>query len=167
MNISSFAAHSLPVTRNDYRPNQICQPPFAKLIGNFSRTSCGRPLRRERASVLFFFSFTLIFSFMSPSGICEWSASPVGQWECRGGMCARCASVASDAHSLPKTTGCWFTGVLQCEQDSGTRPGFCLSETSLRSAKGGCWGQCYCSSGHATKELSGWEGKSTPLLRSD
>lgn len=29
-----------------------------------------------------------------------------------GGMCVRCTPVASDAHSLPKTTGCLFTGVL-------------------------------------------------------
>lgn len=70
MNISSFAAHSLPVTRNDYSPNQICQPPFAKLIGNFSRTSCGRPLRRERAAALFFlflssFSFCPLLAFVN------------------------------------------------------------------------------------------------------
>lgn len=72
MNISSFAAHSLPATRNDYSPNQICQPPFAKLIGNFSRTSCGRPLRRERAAALFFpflssssFSFCPLLAFVN------------------------------------------------------------------------------------------------------
>lgn len=72
-------------------------------------------------------------------------------------MCVRCASVASDAHSLPKTTGCWFTGVLQCELESGTRPGFRFSETSLYFAKGVCWDPSYCFSGHATNDLSGWE----------
>lgn len=146
MNISSFAAHSLPVTWNDYSLNQICQPPFAKLIGNFSCTSCGRPLRRERAAALLFFCVFLFVPSWHLWMECFW----------RVGGCVRCAPVASDAHSLAETTGCRFTPASQCEQELGTRSGILLPESSLDSAGGLGWGQAHCSFRHATKETSGW-----------
>lgn len=135
MNISSFAAHSLPVTRNDYSPNQICQPPFAKLIGNFSRTSCGRPLRRERAAALFFL-------FLSSFSFCPLLAFVNGVLLVVGWLGVRCAPVATDAHFLVETTGCWFTPAPQCEQELGARTGLCLPENSLDSARGSQLGPC-------------------------
>lgn len=160
MNISSFAAHSLPVTRNDYSPNQICQPPFAKLIGNFSRTSCGRPLRRERAAALFIpflwsssFSFCPLLAFVN-------GVLLVGRWGCE--MCSssyKCPLFSRDNRVLVYTSSSVWTRIRGLYGIPVTREftGFC---------RGSQLGPSLLFLQTCRKETSGG-GRSGPLAWSD
>ncbi len=94
-------------------------------------------------------SFSLFFRPHSFLFVHFWHLWMECFWWVGGGV--RCALVATDAHFLVETTGCWFTPAPQCEQESGARTGFRLPENSLDSAGGLSWGPARCSFRHATK----------------